>query len=113
MTAHRDLKNRIRERQKKTGESYSAAHAQVMRDRAALIEPGPVPAARKRRGCTPTNELSVVVLIVYWVEEATSRSMLFPTYTRDRFVPASPRAVPPRLRSVNEPLSVPATEISG
>ena len=37
MTAHRDLKSIIRERQKKTGESYTAARAHVMRDRAALL----------------------------------------------------------------------------
>lgn len=37
MTAHRDLKRIIRERQKKTGESYTAARAHVMRDRAALL----------------------------------------------------------------------------
>ena len=37
MTAHRDLKNIIRERQRKTGESYTAARAHVLRERAALI----------------------------------------------------------------------------
>jgi hypothetical protein len=37
MTAHRDLKRIIRERQKKTGESYTAARAHVMRERAALL----------------------------------------------------------------------------
>lgn len=37
MTAHRDLKRIIRDRQKKTGESYSAARAHVMRERAALL----------------------------------------------------------------------------
>ena len=37
MTAHRDLKTIIRERQKKTSEAYSAARAHVMRDRAALL----------------------------------------------------------------------------
>jgi hypothetical protein len=37
MTAHRDLKRIIRERQKKTGESYTASRAHVMRDRAALL----------------------------------------------------------------------------
>jgi tetratricopeptide (TPR) repeat protein len=37
MTAHRDLKRIIRDRQKKTGESYTTARAHVMRDRAALI----------------------------------------------------------------------------
>jgi hypothetical protein len=37
MTAHRDLKKVIRERQKKTGESYTAARTHVMRDRAELL----------------------------------------------------------------------------
>jgi hypothetical protein len=36
MTAHRDLKRIIRERQSKTGESYSAARVHVMRERATL-----------------------------------------------------------------------------
>lgn len=37
MTAHRDLKRIIRDRQKKTGESYTTARARVMRERAALL----------------------------------------------------------------------------
>jgi len=37
MTAHRDLKRIIRERQQKTGESYTAARAHVMRVRATLL----------------------------------------------------------------------------
>ncbi|MCP3917787.1 MAG: tetratricopeptide repeat protein [bacterium] len=37
MTAHKDLKRIIRRRQKRTGESYTAARFQVMRDRAALL----------------------------------------------------------------------------
>lgn len=36
MTAHKDLKRRIRQRQSKTGESYTASRAQILRDRAAL-----------------------------------------------------------------------------
>jgi hypothetical protein len=36
MTAHRDLKKLIRERRAKTGESYTAARAHVMREREAL-----------------------------------------------------------------------------
>jgi len=49
MTAKRDLKLIIRDRQRKTGESYTAAHAHVMRARAALLgiadelEPAPQP----------------------------------------------------------------------
>jgi hypothetical protein len=37
MTVHRDLKNITRERQKKTGESYTAARAHVMRERAKRL----------------------------------------------------------------------------
>lgn len=37
MTAHRDLKNIIRARQMKTGESYTAARVHVMRERAVLL----------------------------------------------------------------------------
>ena len=37
MTAQKDLKRIIRQRQHKTGESYTAARAHVMRDRAALL----------------------------------------------------------------------------
>jgi hypothetical protein len=39
MTAHRDLKRIIRERQAKTSESYVTARAHVMRERAALLAP--------------------------------------------------------------------------
>jgi len=37
MTAHRDLKNLIRSRQVKTGESYTAARARLMGERAARL----------------------------------------------------------------------------
>jgi hypothetical protein len=37
MTAHQDLKKIIRERQRKTGESYTAARQHVMRERAVLL----------------------------------------------------------------------------
>jgi hypothetical protein len=37
MTAHHDLKKIIRERQGKTGESYTAARQHVMRERAVLL----------------------------------------------------------------------------
>ncbi len=37
MTAHRDLKNLIRSRQAKTGESYTAARARQMGERAARL----------------------------------------------------------------------------
>ncbi len=39
MTTHRDLKRMIRERQRKTGESYTTARTHVMRYRAALLAP--------------------------------------------------------------------------
>src|SRR5437899_7047649 len=37
MTAHRDLKKIIRERQAKTGESFTAARLHVMRERAMML----------------------------------------------------------------------------
>ncbi len=51
MTAHRDLKRIIRERQTRTGESYTAARVHVMRDRADLLDledAGPTTAASGR-----------------------------------------------------------------
>ena len=51
MTAHRDLKRIIRERQTRTGESYTAARVHVMRDRAELLDledAGPTTAASGR-----------------------------------------------------------------
>jgi len=51
MTAHRDLKRIIRERQRKTLESYTAARAHVLRGRAALLglatEPSPTTGPRR------------------------------------------------------------------
>jgi hypothetical protein len=48
MTAHRDLKRIIRERQNKTGESYTAARMHVMRERAALLgQAAPEPIAQE------------------------------------------------------------------
>lgn len=49
MTAHRDLKRIIRERRQKTGESYTAARAHVMRDRAALLGLDPDASAKPIR----------------------------------------------------------------
>jgi hypothetical protein len=37
MTSHRDLKDRIRARQRETGESYTAARGNVLREREALL----------------------------------------------------------------------------
>jgi tetratricopeptide (TPR) repeat protein len=48
MTTHRDLKTIIRERQGKTGESYTAARVHVMRDRAELL--GLVPEEQPTHG---------------------------------------------------------------
>ncbi len=43
MTAHKDLKHIIRDRQAKTGESYTAARAHVMRERASRLGLPPEP----------------------------------------------------------------------
>ena len=54
MTTHRDLKRIIRERQSKTGESYTAARSHVMRERATLLgEAHPGPAAAEPLGSMP------------------------------------------------------------
>ena len=45
MTAFRDLKRIIRERQSKTGESYTAARVHVLRERAALLGAAPAQSA--------------------------------------------------------------------
>ena len=60
MTAHRDLKNIIRERQEKTGESYAAARVHVMRERAERLglEPEDAPAT------APPERADAVVLKV-------------------------------------------------
>lgn len=60
MTAHRDLKKKIRERQAKTGESYTAARAHVMRERAELLfgSDGGV------RAAAPPAQLEALVLKV-------------------------------------------------
>jgi hypothetical protein len=41
MTQQKDLKRRIRERMEKTGESYTAARAHVLRERAVEVAPPP------------------------------------------------------------------------
>jgi hypothetical protein len=54
MTAHRDLKRIIRERQSKTGESYTAARVHVMRERATLLGlVAPEPIAEEPIGARP------------------------------------------------------------
>ena len=40
MTAQRDLKNLIRARQAKTGESYTTARRHILRERAVLLGSG-------------------------------------------------------------------------
>ena len=60
MTAYRDLKRIIRERQKKTGESYTAARAYVMRARAEMLGLSP-PAAE---GSGAERRVDAVVLKV-------------------------------------------------
>jgi hypothetical protein len=59
MTAHRDLKRIIRDRQLKTGESYTAARIHVMLDRAALLGLDSEPPATAQPG-----RLDAVVLKV-------------------------------------------------
>lgn len=49
MTAKRDLKARIRARQEKTGESYTAARAHVLREQAALFATSPAAPASPDR----------------------------------------------------------------
>src|SRR6266545_2870376 len=70
MTAHRDMKNIIRERQAKTGESYTAARAHVMRERAGLLGldpegspagPAAVPAASAEAVILKVNQQSARV----------------------------------------------------
>ena len=78
MTTHRDLKRIIRERQSKTGESYTAARTHVMRERAALLggtDPGPVAQEAVR--------LDAVVLKVNRQSARVRRATLFdgPVFT--------------------------------
>lgn len=79
MTAHRDLKNIIRERQKKTGESYTAARAHVMRDRAALLgleagSPATMEPARDEAVVLKVNDQSVRVRTLDKDGQVTFRS---------------------------------------
>ena len=79
MTTLRDLKNIIRERRKETGESYTAARAQVMRDRAEhlglstgtpVVEPQP----RVDAAVLKVNQQSARVRILGTDGEVTFRS---------------------------------------
>lgn len=49
MTAHRDLKRILRERQSNTGESYTAARSHVMRARGPAPGDGPGGLSHKSR----------------------------------------------------------------
>lgn len=79
MTAHRDLKSIIRARQQKTGESYTAARAHVMRERAALFglsTDGPERAPRERVDAVvlKVNQRSARVRVLGEDEPITFRS---------------------------------------
>lgn len=72
MTAHRDLKNIIRERQGRTGESYTAARAHVLRERAELL--GLDPQRRVEAIVLKVNRQSVRVWIPAEKIQVTLRS---------------------------------------
>lgn len=79
MTAHRDLKRIIRERQNKTGESYTAARVHVVRERAALLGlTGPEPMAseplRVDAAVLKVNRQSARVRICGEIGQLTFRS---------------------------------------
>lgn len=66
MTAHKDLKRIIRERQKKTGESYTTARVHVMRDRATM------PGAQSK--ILATQEPERVEAVVLKVNQQSART---------------------------------------
>jgi tetratricopeptide (TPR) repeat protein len=78
MTVQSDLKKRIRQRQLKTGESYTAARARVLRERAERIGPAPEAGAalrlRAEAAVLKVNELSARVRILGERGEVTFRS---------------------------------------
>lgn len=79
MTAHRDLKRIIRERQQKTGESYAAARIHVMRERAAVLgqdDPGPAAEEPLRLDAAvlKMNQRSVRVRVLSEAGQITFRS---------------------------------------
>lgn len=79
MTAHKKFKNIVRERQNKTGESYTAARAHVMRDRAALLgsatEPSTASAPSRAQGVVlKVNAQSARVRIFGEESDVTFRS---------------------------------------
>jgi tetratricopeptide (TPR) repeat protein len=80
MTAHKDLKNIIRARQKKTGGSYTAARAHVMRERAELLglpsdaDPTPAPRTRAEAVVLKVNQQSARARILGEEGQVTFRS---------------------------------------
>jgi hypothetical protein len=80
VTAHRDLKNIIRDRQKKTGESYTAARVHVMCERAGLLglpaEQAPAPVLQQRAEAVvlKVNQQSARVRILGEEGQVTFRS---------------------------------------
>lgn len=76
MTIRRDLKNIVRERQKKTGESYTAARSHVMRERAALLglDPSPRGSVRADAVILKVNRSSARVRILGEEGQVTFRS---------------------------------------
>jgi hypothetical protein len=83
MTAKKDLKNIIRERQKKTSESYTVARAHVMRKRAALLghpvgdsddEPNATEPVRVDAVVLKVNQQSARVRILDEPDQVTFRS---------------------------------------
>lgn len=61
MTIQRDLKSIIRERQKKTGESYTAARAHVLRERAEFLGSS---AESERPAFVPVSAVEAIILKV-------------------------------------------------
>lgn len=79
MTAHKDLKKIIRERQKKTGESYTTARVHVLRDRAELLGlenggPAGTGSARPEAVVLKVNQQSARVRLLGGDEQITFRS---------------------------------------
>lgn len=64
MTVRRDLKSIIRDRQRKTGEAYTAAHAHVMRERAQLLGISAEPEAIKPTAVQHPTRVEAAVLKV-------------------------------------------------
>ena len=79
MTAFRDLKRIIRERQSKTGESYTSARLHVMRERAALLAEAPEESLvreplRAEAVVLKVNRLSARVRLAGEADQVTFRS---------------------------------------